>query len=256
MRLLIDIGNTQVKYVIHQAQENHAPTTFTEIISLEYQAFQQALTSKVFATVSEVIVANVQGNDLLTAIESWAALNNIVLLQVHSQHQAFGVTSSYQEPEKLGVDRWIAMIAAHKLYPEQNIIIVDAGTATTIDLLNSGGQHLGGWIMPGVQTMFDGLMNKTQKIIAKPMKPKSLTFGVDSSACVNYGIWAMTIAAVKEAIVQTNKLLTVDKIILTGGNAAQIECLIDDDFGVVVELIPELIFHGLSSFYTDQRRYL
>lgn len=253
MRLLIDIGNTQVKYVFHLVHEKTLATTFTEVVALEHKTFQQALTSKDFASVSEVIVANVQGNDILTAIETWAALNNIAFMQVHSQSQAFGVSSSYQKPDRLGVDRWIAMIATHKLYPAQNVLIVDAGTATTVDLLNTEGQHIGGWIMPGLQTMFDGLMNNTQKIIAEPLQAQSLAFGVDSSACVNYGIWAMTIGAIKEAVAQANKLITLDKIILSGGNAAQIAHIIDDDFGIVVEFMPELIFHGLSSFYTDHR---
>ena len=51
----------------------------------------------------------------------------------------------------LGVDRWLAILAAaFKLYPQKNVLIIDAGTATTVDLLAKSGVHQGGWILPGI----------------------------------------------------------------------------------------------------------
>jgi type III pantothenate kinase len=241
VRLLVDIGNTQVKYIFQQEGELAA---FSAIVYLDYQSFHQVLNTEQFSIISEVIVANVQDNEIMAAIEAWSSRENIAFLQVHSQAQAFGVFSSYQQPSRLGVDRWLTMIAAHQLYPEQNVIIVDAGTATTIDLLDANGRHLGGWIMPGIQTMYDSLLSNTQKIIADPINIASVAFGANSSECLNYGIWAMTVGSVKEAIIQANEKVTLDKIILTGGNGQQIADLIQED----CELVPELLFHGLSCF--------
>lgn len=241
MRLLVDIGNTQIKYVFQSTDVRGA---LSEVAYLDYDIFKQALITTHFSNVTEVIVANVKGDAILTAISSWASKNKIAFLEVHSQKQACGVYSSYQQPERLGVDRWLAMIAAHQLYPQQNVLIIDAGTATTIDLLAADGKHCGGWIMPGVQTMFDSLLSNTQKIIAAPIATANASFGVNSSECVNYGIWAMTIGAIKEATVQANELLMLDKVILTGGNSKPIADLVSDD----LERIPELLFHGLSCF--------
>lgn len=241
MRLLVDIGNTQIKYVY---QYPGTKSILTEVVYLDYPSFQQALTTAKFVSVEEVIVANVNGNEILAAIESWALQYNVAFLQVHSQKQAFGVYSSYQQPTRLGVDRWLTMIAAHQIYPKKNVLIVDAGTATTIDLLAANGEHLGGWIMPGVQTMFDSLLNNTQKVIADPINTASVTFGVNSSECLNHGVWAMTIGSVKEAIVQANKLCTLNNVILTGGNGKQLANLMPEG----CELAPELLFHGLSCF--------
>tara|TARA_R110000787_G_scaffold285251_1_gene400487 strand:- start:141 stop:875 length:735 start_codon:yes stop_codon:yes gene_type:complete len=241
MRLLVDVGNTQVKYVL-QADKRSA--ALNEVVYLDYQSFKAQLSQATFSQVSEVILANVHGQKIADAIEAWTELNNIAFMQVHSVAKAFGVYSSYQQPERLGVDRWLAMIGAKQLYPQQNLLIIDAGTATTVDVIDANGQHCGGWIMPGVQTMFNSLLTQTKKIIATPNTTGSLLFGKDSSDCVNNGSWAMTIGAVKEAIIQANSVLLLEKVLITGGNAEQIVNLISDN----CQLEPKLVFHGLSCF--------
>lgn len=244
MRLLVDVGNTQVKYVFQISETPDAPAVLSDIVYLDYQSFKTQLQQGKFSQVSEVVLANVHGKNVLDAITNWAALNNVAFLQVHSTAKAFGVCSSYQQPERLGVDRWLAMIGAKQLYPQQNLLIIDAGTATTVDVLDANGQHYGGWIMPGVQTLFDSLLTRTTKIIATPNATASLSFGLDSSNCLSHGSWAMTIGAVKEAIIQANSRLTIDKILVTGGNGEEITKLIADK----LQLEPKLVFHGLSCF--------
>jgi type III pantothenate kinase len=244
MRLLVDVGNTQVKYVF---QSNEKDGALSEVVYLDYQSFQAQLNQGKFLPVSEVIFANVHGIEIDEAIKAWATLNNIALVQVNSAAKACGVTSSYQQPERLGVDRWLAMIGAKQLYPQSNLLIIDAGTATTVDLLAANGQHYGGWIMPGVQTMVESLLTRTHKIIASPTNTASLSFGMDSPNCLNHGSWAMTVGAVKEAILQANSLLTLDKVLITGGNGPSISKLMTDNF----QLEPKLVFHGLSCFQAN-----
>jgi type III pantothenate kinase len=241
MRLLIDVGNTQVKYVF---QASGVAAALSDIVYLNYHAFQAQLSQGKFLRVSEVILANVHGNEVLDAIEKWVTDYNIAFVQVHSSARAFGISSSYQQPETLGVDRWLAMIGAKQLYPQQNLLIIDAGTATTVDLLTANGQHFGGWIMPGVQTLFDSLLTRTTKIIATAKVTASISFGQDSSSCLNHGSWAMTIGAIKEAIIQANSLLTLDKVLITGGNGEQIAMLMAEH----CQLEPKLVFLGLSCF--------
>ena len=241
MRLLIDVGNTQVKYVF-QASGVSAP--LSDIVYLNYHTFQAQLSQGKFSQVSEVILANVHGNLVHDAIDKWVTDYNIAFVQVQSSASAFGISSSYQQPESLGVDRWLAMIGAKQLYPQKNLLIIDAGTATTVDLLAANGQHFGGWIMPGVQTLFDSLLIRTTKIIATPKVTASISFGQDSSNCLNHGSWAMTIGAIKEAIIQANNLLTLDKVLITGGNGEQIAKLMAE----YCQLEPKLVFLGLSCF--------
>ena len=244
MRLLIDIGNTRIKYLLEQ---NRNSITANNLVNIDYLSFPSLLASDVFSDVSEVIVANVQGNELINVIEAWALQGEISFIQVYSQSKAFGVSSCYEQPEHLGVDRWLALIAAHQLYPRENVLIIDAGTAITVDLLAKNGEHIGGWIMPGVQTMFDSLLGNTQKIFAEQQDISILTFGENSSECVNLGIWAMVSGAINNAIAQANETLTLDKVIVTGGNSEQIAKIMSAN----AEIIPELLFHGLSCFHAS-----
>ena len=63
--------------------------------------------------------------------------------------EACGVTNGYDQPERLGVDRWLALIGAHE---GRDCIVIDAGSAITVDLLRGDGRHLGGAILAGVHT--------------------------------------------------------------------------------------------------------
>ena len=224
MRLLIDIGNTQVKYVFQQNDN----TPFSNIFYVDYQVFLTRLLDEDFSGVRQVILSNVQGQEIQDSIRHWANENKLQFLQVESTKHAFGVTSGYEKPERLGVDRWLTMIGAKQLYPNKNLLIIDAGTATTVDLLAANGQHYGGWIMPGIATLFDSLITRTKRIDAVASTTQHLAFGVNSSACVNHGSWAMTIGAIKEAIIQANTVMTLDKILLTGGNGPEIAKLMTD----------------------------
>ena len=73
------------------------------------------------------------------------------------------MTSGYRDPERLGVDRWLALIAARER-SKQPTVIVDAGSACTIDLLDSEGRHLGGYILPGLTAMGEALVRGTHQI--------------------------------------------------------------------------------------------
>ena len=80
-----------------------------------------------------------------------------------SQAEACGVFNAYVEPERLGIDRWLGVIAAHHL-TKSDVVIVDAGTAIKIDVVGKGGIHLGGYIAPGLGMMEEALLSKTAKI--------------------------------------------------------------------------------------------
>ncbi|WP_352284776.1 type III pantothenate kinase, partial [Pseudoalteromonas sp. Q18-MNA-CIBAN-0097] len=71
---------------------------------------------------------------------------------------------AYEHVGNLGIDRWLALIAGFTLYPNTACIVVDAGTATTIDVLDSEGLHLGGWILPGLDLMTSSLTQNTQRV--------------------------------------------------------------------------------------------
>jgi type III pantothenate kinase len=83
-----------------------------------------------------------------------------------SQFEANGVRlrSGYRDPRQLGADRWHAMLAARAAWPDVPLVVVNAGTATTVDCVRADGFFVGGVIAPGVRVMFDSLARRTARL--------------------------------------------------------------------------------------------
>lgn len=243
MRLLIDIGNTRAKYVLVDDKQLEKDL-FSSVKYLDFGQLTVGYFEQVFSFVDEIVVASVQINEQLATIEHWTKQKNIRFYQVQSSKQALGVTSSYDKSSTLGVDRWLAMIGASKLFPNENILIIDAGTAITVDLLSATGQHLGGWIMPGISTMYSGLINNTDKVSAELQPVAAMCFGDSTEKCVNNGIWALAVGVIEQAIKRAKEQVPVDKVLILGGDGEQISKLLNEN----ITLQPNLIFHGLHAF--------
>ena len=142
--LLIDAGNSRIKWTVVDERfdvdevENHTD------LSSAIKAW------KIFSKPDQVWLASVRDKhfnaELRSAIKSMWALPT---REVTSAKQAMGVTNAYAEPEQLGCDRWAAMLAAfHER--QSTLLVVNVGTALTIDAINTEGLHLGGLISPGI----------------------------------------------------------------------------------------------------------
>lgn len=121
-----------------------------------------------------------------------------------SELAAAGVINGYREPARLGVDRWLALLAARSLSRAPQLV-VDAGTAITLDLLDEFGQHKGGWIAPGLGLLRDSLIQGTAAV--RPVSNGDHAgFGRDTAAAVQGGCVAMLVGVVAEAVVQACQL--------------------------------------------------
>jgi type III pantothenate kinase len=101
-------------------------------------------------SVGMAIASNVAGATVRAAIE--AACQGLAVRFVRSEAKQLGVTNGYRDPSQLGADRWVALIAAHHARPGHKLVI-NAGTALTIDALTGDGRFLGGLIVPGPALM-------------------------------------------------------------------------------------------------------
>ena len=241
MRLLIDIGNTRIKYVYDNGSQ------LLDISTIDNQQISEMWFKRVSYKVNEIIVANVSQSSLTETLIRWSKKADITLMSVKSEKAAFGVKTAYQQPNQLGVDRWLALIGARTLYPDKNILIIDAGTATTVDLLNKNGQHQGGWILPGVDTMFTSLFKDTAHVLATKEKKVTLGFGHNTTECVNNACWMATVACIKQAKIEAEKYGTIDVTFLIGGNSAAINELLDQK----LQRSEQLIFLGLQRYSTN-----
>ena len=157
--LLVDIGNTNLKWCWLKHGERsktffapHRERSGSELLDESWYG------SKV---VSQVLIANVSVPQLNEEVSAWVAKRWGCPVHVLKSERFFsGVTNAYRDPQQLGVDRWLTLLAAHREYPGDNCI-VDCGTAITIDLLHGGGEHQGGLILPGFTLMRNALLDKT-----------------------------------------------------------------------------------------------
>ena len=162
-----------------------------------------------------------------------------------SKKTELGLSSAYKQPRTMGVDRWVAMIGAWTEF-ESSCLVVDAGTAVTIDAIDDKGKHLGGYILPGINLMTRTLARAAHGIPAIKM-PKAKAFdGLGQFASsTGTAVYSGPLAAVTGAVERAIKTLRSNAydphVVLTGGDASRILQALDED----VLHSPNLVLQGL-----------
>lgn len=241
MKALVDIGNSRTKFIFE------SNGSLSEVFVVDNVILSSKWYAQQWRAVTHIYLACVSNKTLADEICNWSKKTNIQCDIILSERERFGVKSAYEHEQSLGVDRWLALIGGVKLYPNKNLVIIDAGTATTIDVVDAFGVHQGGWILPGIELMKESLLTGTSNVIAQPQELTSLAFGKNTTDCVNNAAWAATAGGISVAINQACTLLkSVEQVILTGGNGALLQPLLSSS-SVVHN---DLIFHGLQRYNT------
>lgn len=261
MNLLIDIGNSRIKWCLYNSVENEFGS---EGAMLHDKAELPALFSEQWGLLDNpdrVVISNVSGQQLAESMDAWVDKKwKIKTEYVKTEAFSHGVTNAYSDYSELGVDRWMAIIAAWQRFRQQgkSVCVVDCGTATTIDGISASGQHLGGFIIPGHTVMQEILINNTsdikmakniltRKILRKETSPgKTLSpvnFSSSTEEGVNSGCYLATISLIDSVVtsMQDDSGKQVNCII-TGGDA---EFVVEQLAGKF-EYEPKLVLHGLA----------
>jgi type III pantothenate kinase len=245
---LIDVGNSRTKYV----QFNDK--TLSTVTQLNNDEFTADYFSHYFSKAQQVVMANVGHVALSGRLANWCQEQGICFTEVESEQQKNTLISAYQQPATLGVDRWLALLGAINLYPQKTLLIIDAGTATTVDLLASNGQHQGGWILSGIKALFDTIIYNSTLVHANKSATPNVTFGKNTTDNVNNACWAATLGMIEQAIKQAQQLGDIEHIIFTGGNGQALKHLLlannkhSNGLEYEVEYSEKLIFLGLTSY--------
>jgi len=241
MIILVDVGNTRTKYVIGELTVNNPPRI------IENKKITLKWLTQAWGGANIIIIANVVLHGVNDLISDWARHHHKKLTFVDSEAERFGITNSYEQPETLGVDRWLTLIGAAEFYPKSSVVIIDAGTATTVDVLDGNGIHQGGWILAGVDLLLSPLRSNTSKVKFELSNKITPNFGKSTSACVNNAAWAATISLINTGIKKAKNEFNIQYCLLLGGNA---ECLLPYIEFSKVEINNDLIFHGLKRYST------
>ena len=251
--LLIDIGNSFAKYAVYTAE---VLATVNKVKTKSFGKMIDSIDFETFESLSEIVLVSV-ADDLLTKniTDKLSERFQCSVQQVNTVESALGVKCGYADFTLLGSDRWLAIIGAFHHLKKQKIVkpvmVVDCGTVITVDVIDSLGQHLGGWMMPGTYLMSDSLIEKSNAIkqglshTVKNLPDANNVFGHSTHECVGLGCKLAEVGFIEQCYIQTQKKLKeTPHCILTGGGASDIIQMLTMN----VKYLPDLIFEGLALF--------
>ncbi len=161
MILAIDAGNSRVKWGWLDPAMNdrgwHDGANWQSVASvslIEFAASSDHVNpfSVTHADPERIVISNVAGEGAHQLLVNWTSVFDAEPLWLRGEAECCGVKNRYERPDQLGADRWAALIAARAVHAGASLV-VNAGTATTVDMLASDGSFLGGAILPGVELM-------------------------------------------------------------------------------------------------------
>lgn len=254
--LLLDVGNSRLKWAVAENGEL-ARTGHIAQQKIRDQGLG-VLTKRLPREVDAVIASNVAGPSYATRLAGLIHAHcDRDLHFVKTSREAFGVRNSYAQPRRMGVDRWVAMIGARAEF-RAACVIVDAGTAVTIDAVDRHGQHAGGQILPGVALMANALHTATSDL---PLAPSSkdasysgmAMFASNTRDAIASGALNAVIGAVERAMRALRSNAYRPKLVLTGGDASRILQALDGKPVHRPHLVLQGLLHMLSADATTRR---
>jgi len=241
MMLLLDVGNTSVKWGLSAAGNIEASGCFVHRGNNVNDLLDQSWSE--LQAPAGVYIANVAGEQLQRQLSDWIGTRwGIAPVFVVTTAQACGVTNAYAVPDDLGVDRWAALVGAHH-HTSCAACIVDCGTAITLDMINADGVHQGGLILPGVEMLQQVLLKNTAMQSDLQTLEVANLLSTRTDDAVNSGALYMAVAAVDRIVADMAAQLGVQpEVVITGGDAVRIQTLL----ACPARHDPELVLKGLA----------
>jgi len=234
--LEIDAGNTMVKWRLRQGADVKQRGFYhrNDDFSIELDG-QQRLDAIYISSVAGAEYEDQLSRNLVDSfsIQPWFA---------RSTAACAGVCNSYQSPELMGVDRWLAMLAAYN-DGAGAVCVVDAGSALTIDFVMVDGVHLGGYIVPGSELMKAALLKNTDRVRFEGGNEEKLEPGTSTLAAVNNGVLLSQAGAIKLALDEACQSAGQDyKLYICGGDGEKLQ----QALAIKASYRPELVMDGLT----------
>jgi len=236
--LCLDAGNTRLKWGLHDGQR---------WLLQAAMPYAQLETFVLPAPADRLIACNVAGAVVARQIEAFARALDIPLTWFCSTPSAGDVRNGYENPAQLGADRWAALIGARARHGGAAVVVM-AGTATTIDVLDAEGQFRGGLILPGLDLMQRALHLNTAALPAARGTYRNLPRNTDD-AIVSGAIHA-TLGAIERMAAVAGEHA---HCLLSGGNASQLADPLTNQLAtqptLPFECVDNLVLEGLVRWY-------
>ena len=207
----IDIGNTRTKVALFEKDK------VSEVHFFERENFLKNFQFffKKNRSAAKIVLSSVGNLDH----ETFEWLKNNTDILVISHHTTFPFTNLYATPTTLGIDRMVLAAGATLAFPNQNRLVIDAGTCVTFDFINAENKYLGGSISPGIQLRYKALNDYTAKLPLLSTDETEFLIGNSTEKSIHSGVINGIVAEI-EGIINRYKTNYQDlTIILTGGDA-------------------------------------
>ena len=248
--LLVDVGNSSVKWRLQSRVDTK------KLSAMSQQQYPEHISASFFNSCwkdlkrpDKVIVSCVANKDVWLALQqSCAELWSVQAEKIVSTKEERGLINAYKEPSALGSDRWCAMLA---VYNEINsdFIVVDCGSAITIDVVNKSGKHRGGYILPGLTMMKKSLATDTARVNVNLNDfPATLLPGDSTASCVDSAIFLSVVKLIEAVFEQQIRQCKNVQCVLTGGDALMVAELLS----IKYLIMPDLVLRGLA-YIADSR---
>lgn len=236
MRLLVDAGNTRIKWALGDGsgadggdwlRSGALPVERAGELSLQFAGLQG---------IRQVWVSNVAGEEVAQQIRAACAGLPVELRFIVAREAQCGVRNGYFSPSRLGSDRWAALIAAwHRVHGA--CLVVNSGTATTVDALSATGEFIGGLIVPGVELMQRSLRDATAQL--QTTQGRYALFPLNTADALCSGALQASCGAIE----RQHALLGESgaRVLLSGGAAAALR----DHLNVPLHIVDNLVLQGL-----------
>lgn len=235
--LYIDIGNTRIKWQCADQSGRidrvAGDTPFAPWARLKIDA---------------MVVASVGHETWLQGCQYWAEQHDIPFIEATTSSQAAGVRCAYPQPKNLGIDRWLAVIAAFNKY--RGSCVADVGTALTLDAVDEEGQHQGGLICPGPTLARDAVVAQAKGVFGSDPVRADGWLAVDTPQAIASGS-VLACASLIDRFVQANQCLNKPLPLLVCGGAAK---LVTPWLNSAHEVEPNLVLDGLAIWHRNRRQ--
>jgi type III pantothenate kinase len=228
MRLIVDFGNTLQKCAIFEGKNIIASEKFEKINLTDFQQFCAP-----YPAIKSCILSSVIHNS--DELIHWLKQKFYFIELTHLT--PLPIKNNYATPKSLGKDRLAAAVGAWSLFPNQNSLSIDVGTAIKFDLINQASEYIGGSISPGISLRFQSLHNFTAKLPLVQYKNSHPLIGFDTETSILSGV-LNGINSEIDGLIELYKVQFPDlKIILSGGDSIYFENNLKSNIFAVSNLV-------------------
>ncbi|MFV8270716.1 type III pantothenate kinase [Flavobacterium sp. GT2N3] len=210
MILVVDVGNTRIKAAVFEGATLFEIFVFSKI---ELKKNIENILKK-FEKTTDLLISSVGEVEK----QSFMEYNKVLNVHFLSPEDSFPFHNRYATPKTLGIDRMVLAAGATLQFPNQNRLVIDAGTCVTYDFIDDQDNYLGGAITPGLRLRYEALHNFTAKLPLLPLESPKDLIGTSTRESIHSGVVNGLVFEINGFTDQYNARYSNFIIILTGGD--------------------------------------